>query len=81
MDLIMFTKIPDILDDRGMTVTDLHKQMETKLETKLSYQSLIRLASKKQPVLPPATTIETLHKIATTLGVKVDDLYYVQRMG
>lgn len=80
MRFIMISLIPDILKQRGMTASDLHIKMLENEYTELSYQSLIRLANKKQPVLPGSTKIETLHKIAVTLGVKVDDLFTVQEI-
>lgn len=76
----MISLIPDLLKERGMTALDLHARMQQSEFTELSYQSLIRLANRKQPVLPGSTKIETLHKIAVTLGVKVDDLYTVQEI-
>ncbi|MCL4295711.1 MAG: helix-turn-helix domain-containing protein [Anaerolineae bacterium] len=76
----MISLIPDLLKERGMTASDLHLKMQQNEFTELSYQSLIRLANKKQPVLPGSTKIETLHKIAVTLGVRVDDLYTVQEI-
>lgn len=80
MTLIMISRIPDLLSERGMNVSELHTKMKQRKETELSYQSLIRVANKRQPVLPSSTKIETLHKIAVTLGVKVDDLYSVQEV-
>lgn len=77
----MISRIPDILNKRNMTVSDLHVKMKENQVTDLSYQSLIRLANRRQPVMPSSTKIETLHKIAVTLGVKVDDLYTVEQVG
>lgn len=80
MQLIMISRIPDLLKERGMSVTDLHARMQENEFTKLSYQSLIRLANKRQPVLPSSTKLETVYKVAVTLGVKVDDLFTVQEV-
>lgn len=77
----MISRIPDILNKRNMSVSDLHAKMKESQVTDLSYQSLIRLANRRQPVMPSSTKIETLHKIAVTLGVKVDDLYTVEQVG
>lgn len=75
MSIVFMNKIPDILKNRGLTALELFNQMQEDENTKLSYQSLIRLTSKKQPTLPSSTKLETLHKVATALNLKIDDLY------
>jgi len=71
----MINLIPQLIKDRGLTLSEFHKIMEGNPNTQLSYRSLLKLANKDQYFLPSATKIETMDKIATALGLRVDDLY------
>lgn len=75
MRLVMINHIPKLIGDHSKSMTAFHREMLENEQTKISYQSLHRVANKDQYLLPTSTKIETLHKIAVTLGVKVDDLY------
>ena len=80
MRLAMINRIPELVSDHSKSLKDFHRLMCEDEMTTLSYQSLHRVANKDQYLLPTSTKIETLHKIATTLGVTVDDLYVVREV-
>lgn len=80
MTLIFVSRLTNILKDRGMTVDALYELMAASEDTYIGFQSLSRIASRTQPVISGSTKLETLQKIATTLNVKVDDLYTVQKL-
>lgn len=74
----MINLIPKLISERGYTLSDFQRLMDESPETSLSYQSLHRVANKDQYLLPTATKIETLQKIATALNLQVDDLYTME---
>lgn len=76
----MINHIPTLIEQNSKSLKEFHRLMCASKATKLSYQSLHRVANKDQYLLPTATKIETLHKIAAALGRKVDDLYTVEQV-
>jgi len=70
----MINLIPKIINDRGFTLADFQRKMNDN-GNGISYQSLHKIANQSQTILPGSTRIETLQKIADTLGLQVADLY------
>jgi len=69
----MENKIPEILSDRGLTISDLHA-MIIRGGDRFSYTGLLELAKPTAGPLADGVKIGTLRKIAFALGVKVRDL-------
>lgn len=64
----LLNKIPGLLADRGMTISDLQRV------TGMSYGSVHNLASQKSRRVPPDTRISTLVLVGKALDLGVDDL-------
>lgn len=64
-------KIPALLRERGVSLSDLQRQ------TGMSYTGIFRLASEKRatPIINDETQVGTLKKIADVLGVDFTDLF------
>lgn len=73
--MMIKNKIPQVVEQRGITPTELHRKTLS-----LSWPTVIGLSSpKKAPeYLPGGTGIETLIEFAMALGCKVTDLYSVE---
>lgn len=71
----MINRIPYLIRNSGLNLSEFHRLMIKDEETKLSYQSLHRIANSEQRFLPSSTRIGTLQKVATVLNLTVNDLY------
>lgn len=68
----MRNKIPDLLHDRRLNITDFHTLLIRNPETKISYPTAHKLATDE--TVPPKMEVQTLAKVATVLGVSLNDL-------
>lgn len=81
MDYIMKNKIPTLVKDRGIKITDLHAQILSTGE-RISYQSLLEIAKEEaaNSPLPDGIRAGTLKLIAVALGVTFDDMIEIERV-
>lgn len=80
MTYIMKNKIPGLLKDRGVSVTDLHADIVTKTGQRLSYQALLDIAKEEAAnhPLPDGIRVGSLKLIAIALGVTLSDLAEIE---
>ena len=67
MSLIWRNRISEILDNRGLSISDLQRM------TKMSYSSIYRFVT--SPVITDDTKAGTLRRVAQALEVKVSELF------
>lgn len=70
--IIMRNKIPDLLHARRLNITDFHTLLTHNPETKISYPTAHKLATDTE--VPRKMEVQTLAKVATVLGVTLNDL-------
>lgn len=72
MNKILRNKIPGILRERNLTISDLHNIMARESDTRTSYPAVHRVAT--EPIIPDTLSVGTLRKVAVALGVSLSDL-------
>ena len=78
MAYVMKNKIPQILKERGLKISDLHALILTRTEQRISYQSLHELAREEAINISDGVRIGSLKMIAVALGVTFDDLIDIE---
>ncbi len=70
--VVMKNKIPEILHQRRMNITDLHDLLTRGDGTKMSYPTVHKLATEEE--IPNKTTVLSLAKVAVVLDLTPNDL-------
>lgn len=70
----MKNKIPIILNERGLSISDLH-QMMAQAGQRFSYNALLELAKPSAGSIADGVKIGTLRKISISLDVPISDLF------
>lgn len=70
--VIVKNKIPDLLHSRRLNISDFHILLARNPGTKVSYPTAHKLATDE--IVPPKMEVQTLAKVATVLGVSLNDL-------
>lgn len=70
--VIVKNKIPGLLHSRQLNISDFHTLLVHNPGTKVSYPTVHKLATNE--TVPPKMEVQTLAKIATVLGVTLNDL-------
>lgn len=79
MGYVMKNKIPTLLSDRKIKVSDLHAKILSTGE-RISYQSLLEIAKEEAAnnPLPEGIRAGTLKLVAVALGVTFDDMIEIE---
>lgn len=70
--VIVKNKIPGLLQNRQLNISDFHILLARNPGTKVSYPTAHKLAT--DVTVPPKMEVQTLAKVATVLGVSLNDL-------
>lgn len=79
MDYVMKNKIPTLIKDRGIKISDLHAQI-LGAGHRVSYQALLEIAKEEaaNSPLPEGVRAGTLKLIAVALGVTFNDMIEIE---
>jgi hypothetical protein len=72
-------KLPDILKARKLSISDLQNLMAQDEDTRTSYPAVRKIASEKELRISDTLSVGTLRKVATALGVTLNDLVEITR--
>lgn len=75
--IVMKNKIPNILRGRNLNITDFHGLLVSGGKgTRISYPTAHKLATEES--VDPKIEVQTLAKIAVTLGLTLNDLVEIE---
>lgn len=74
--IIMRNKIPEILYQRRLNITEFHDMLIRGPGTRMSYPTVHKLATETE--IPDKTEVHTLAKVAAILSLTLNDLIEIE---